>query len=64
VARLVATGKTNREVAGELYVTVKTVEFHLHGVFAKLGIGSRHQIAERLGSGARTVSSLAAHDLR
>ena len=52
VARLVATGKTNREVAEELYVTVKTVEFHLRGVFAKLGITSRHEIAAQLGAGA------------
>ena len=50
VARLVARGKTNREVAEELYVTVKTVEFHLRGVFAKLGITSRHEIAPQLGA--------------
>jgi DNA-binding CsgD family transcriptional regulator len=48
VARLVATGKSNRETAEELYVTVKTVEFHLRGVFAKLGISSRREIAARL----------------
>ncbi|MEZ0579972.1 AAA family ATPase [Nocardioides sp. MH1] len=48
VARLVATGRSNRETAEELYVTVKTVEFHLRGVFAKLGISSRQQIAARL----------------
>jgi DNA-binding CsgD family transcriptional regulator/tetratricopeptide (TPR) repeat protein len=50
VARLVATGKTNRQTAAELYVTVKTVEFHLRSVFAKLGISSRSQIAARLGT--------------
>jgi DNA-binding CsgD family transcriptional regulator len=50
VARLVATGKTNRETAEELYVTVKTVEFHLRSVFAKLGISSRSQIAAQLGT--------------
>jgi DNA-binding CsgD family transcriptional regulator len=49
VARLVATGKSNRETAEELYITVKTVEFHLRGVFAKLGISSRRQIAALLG---------------
>jgi DNA-binding CsgD family transcriptional regulator/uncharacterized protein GlcG (DUF336 family) len=49
VARLVVTGKTNRETAAELYVTVKTVEFHLRGVFAKLGINSRSEIAAKLG---------------
>ena len=52
VARLVATGKSNREAAEELYVTVKTVEFHLRGVFAKLGITSRRQVAALLGDQA------------
>ncbi len=49
VARLVATGKSNRETAAELYITAKTVEFHLRGVFAKLAISSRTQIAALLG---------------
>jgi DNA-binding CsgD family transcriptional regulator len=47
VARLVATGMTNREVAAELYLSVKTVEYHLGGIFAKLGIRSRRQLAVR-----------------
>jgi DNA-binding CsgD family transcriptional regulator len=55
VARLVATGKTNRQVAEELYVTVKTVEFHLRGVFATLGISSRREISARLGASADTA---------
>ena len=37
MARLVATGKTNREVAAELLLSVKTVEVHLTRVYAKLG---------------------------
>lgn len=41
VARLVASGKSNREIAGELVVSVHTVEFHLVNVFGKLGIKSR-----------------------
>jgi DNA-binding CsgD family transcriptional regulator len=40
VARLVATGLTNREVAGELYVSVKTVEYHLRNSYIKLDITS------------------------
>jgi DNA-binding CsgD family transcriptional regulator len=50
VARLVASGKSNREAADDLFVTVKTVEFHLRSVFAKLGITSRQQIQSRLGA--------------
>ena len=48
VARLVATGLTNREVAGELYVSVKTVEYHLRNSFIKLDITSRRQLAPLL----------------
>jgi DNA-binding CsgD family transcriptional regulator/tetratricopeptide (TPR) repeat protein len=49
VARLVATGRSNREAAAELYVSVKAIEFHLGHVFTKLGIRSRRALAERLG---------------
>ena len=41
VARLVCTGRSNREVAAELFVSVKAVEFHLGHVFDKIGIRSR-----------------------
>ncbi|RZS68814.1 LuxR family transcriptional regulator [Agromyces ramosus] len=41
VVRLVAEGKTNRAIAGELYVSEKTVDRHLSNVFTKLGISSR-----------------------
>jgi len=45
VARLVATGRTNREVAAELLLSVKTVEVHLTRIYAKLGVSSRSQLA-------------------
>jgi DNA-binding NarL/FixJ family response regulator len=45
VARLVATGLTNREVAAELVVSVKTVEYHLGHVYQKLGVRSRTELA-------------------
>ena len=41
VARLVAEGKTNREIAAELFLSDRTVESHLSRVFAKLGVSSR-----------------------
>ena len=49
VARLAASGLTNREIAGELVVTVKAVEWHLSHVYRKLGIRSRSALAGRLG---------------
>ena len=57
VAQLVAAGKSNRRTAEELFVTVKTVEFHLRVVFAKLGITSRQQIAEVLANIAGSVAA-------
>ncbi len=49
VAGLVATGMTNREVAAELFLSVKTVQFHLTRVYAKLGIRSRAELAAAKG---------------
>ena len=48
VARLVATGRSNRQTATDLYVSVKTVEFHLGHIFDKLGIRSRKDLITRI----------------
>jgi len=48
VARLVVSGQLNREVAEELVVSVKTVEYHLRNTYNKLGIRSRRQLAQAL----------------
>ena len=50
VAEAVAEGKSNRQVAREQYITVKTVEYHVSQVFAKLGIDARADIAAALRS--------------
>jgi len=48
VAQLVASGHSNREVASDLQLSVKTVEVHLTRIYAKLGVSSRGQLAARL----------------
>jgi DNA-binding CsgD family transcriptional regulator len=47
VAELVAEGRSNKEVASMLFVTVRTVEANLSKVYAKLGIRSRTELARR-----------------
>jgi DNA-binding CsgD family transcriptional regulator len=46
--RLAAEGRTNREIAYELYVTLKTVEGHLSRAYGKLGIDGRAQLPRAL----------------
>jgi ATP/maltotriose-dependent transcriptional regulator MalT len=41
VLRLVATGKTNRVIAGDLFLSEKTVARHVSNIYAKLGVSSR-----------------------
>jgi DNA-binding CsgD family transcriptional regulator len=50
VVALVAKGMTNRQVAAELYVSSKAVEYHLRNVYGKLGVTSRSELRERLSS--------------
>jgi DNA-binding CsgD family transcriptional regulator len=45
VADLVAEGRSNKEVADALFVSVRTVEANLTRVYAKLGIRSRTELA-------------------
>jgi DNA-binding CsgD family transcriptional regulator len=48
VARLVVSGSSNPEVAATLSISVTTVQDHLKKVFAKLGVGSRHELTARM----------------
>jgi DNA-binding CsgD family transcriptional regulator len=45
VAALAAAGRTNRQIAEELFVTIKTVETHLAAAYRKLGIATRDALA-------------------
>ena len=56
VASLVAAGRSNRQAAAELYISIKGIEFHLRNIFAKLGIRSRKDLADRLGDDADVMT--------
>jgi DNA-binding NarL/FixJ family response regulator len=48
VAELAASGMSNKQIAQTLFVTVKTVETHLHRTYQKLDVSSRAQLAQAL----------------
>ncbi|MDQ6780680.1 MAG: helix-turn-helix transcriptional regulator [Candidatus Eremiobacteraeota bacterium] len=50
VARLVAAGKSNRQVAQALTISERTVENHVASAYQKLGVKSRVELALRIGS--------------
>lgn len=56
VARLVATGMTNTEIAAELGLSPRTVTSHLDHIYARLGIGSRAALTRALALAGELVS--------
>ncbi|MEU8793657.1 AAA family ATPase [Streptomyces sp. NPDC048643] len=48
IAKLAQSGYTNREIADYLFISPRTVEWHLSNIFAKLGVSSRRQLRSAL----------------
>jgi LuxR family maltose regulon positive regulatory protein len=47
VLKLIASGKSNQEIAGELVISVGTAKWHVHNVLQKLGVSNRAQAIVR-----------------
>jgi DNA-binding NarL/FixJ family response regulator len=56
IARLVASGRTNGEIASQLYLSLRTVERHVGNVLQKLGFRSRVELAAAVAAGGLPVA--------
>ena len=55
IAQLARSGLSNPEIGAQLFLSGRTVEWHLRKVFTKLGISSRRELRQALPDGARAV---------
>lgn len=48
IVEKICLGKTNKQIAEELFISVQTVKDHTHRIYGKIGVGSRMQLVQLL----------------
>jgi len=61
IAFLASEGRSNQEIAAQLFISPRTVEYHLHNIFNRLGIASRNQLAKSLDRKPSSRQKVASH---
>ena len=62
ILQLILTGKTNKQIAREMYISERTVEFHLDHIYTKIGVRTRMMagiwaIQQHMGGNTREINS-------